>query len=114
MELVKPIVKKELKFNRACEILAELEELKAVKSTYFHFLGTYYSQLYCDNVPQVQENYNKVCGSINALTMEYRLLQAEILAATPKAVEPVRVVHSPLEQLAILNFNKDRRFSITE
>lgn len=88
METVKTIVKKELKFSNKTKI--ELEQ--AINNLSWQNESGQYTQL----IAEYQDELNR--------------RNAELVVA-PKVIT---VVHSELEQKAIMSFNRDRRFSITE
>lgn len=103
-----------LKVRTKQEIANEILELEAVKKSYYHFLTTAIHREYPENIPSVELNYHIVKFHLTELYTE--LKNATLVEPKPSAKEflPVTVRHSADEVKAILAFNKDRRFSITE
>ena len=93
------------------KILKEIVELSGIKSAYNYYLGSSRSLTEVENATQVRQNRDTITKSLNILHSQLRHLQH--VPTTPVAPE-VMVRHSPAEQQAIISFNRDRRFSLTE
>jgi hypothetical protein len=116
MENVKPNVNSSLNTLRgAKEVLADIRVLENVKSAYRHFLASYEAQLYCDNKIQVLHNLQITKAALSQLYSELydvNLKDNKVHACTPIKETVYKV--SPLEVKAIMLFNSDNRFTITE
>ena len=106
-------------------------ELSAIKSTYNHFLASYEAQVEVENATQVEANKRVVCEKLKKLYMEleevkHRHSNGKSASSneTPAAhnqqdgtillmkFEPY--IATELEERAIMLFNSDRRYTITE
>jgi hypothetical protein len=106
---------------RNLDIIAkEIVELSEIKSAYNHYLSSHRSLTEVENTTQLQHNNNVLTQSLSALYSEL-LLEKE----RQKALEVRQkgqgtrqlartIIHSENEKNAILHFNRDRRFTITE
>lgn len=94
-------------------IAKEIVELSEIRSAYNHYLGSHRGLTEVENTTQVQHN-KKI------ITTTLRMLYAE-LEQSGKGFSEIRtqpaikkVEYSTLEKNAILHFNRDKRFTITE
>jgi hypothetical protein len=95
-------------------LMKEIVELNAIKSAYNHYLGSYRSLTEVENTTSVRRNRVATISSI-------RLLYAAIVEEKQAIIQDIgrpscikTVHHTKTEQNAILHFNRDRRFTITE
>lgn len=93
----------------------EIVQLSAIKTSYNCFLGSEKSIFEVENTTQVKQNLQTINRSLRALYEEYKLI------SDPKAGGKKLQHHSDPETLnpklefsAIMHFNADRRFRITE
>lgn len=94
-------------------IAKEIVELSEIRSAYNHYLGSHRGLTEVENTTQVQHN-KKI------ITTTLRMLYAELEQSgkgfseirTPPEIK--KVEYSTLEKNAILHFNRDKRFTITE
>ena len=116
-------------------IRAEIVELSVIKSTYTHFLASYEAQVEVENATQVE--INKVIISEHLQKLYTELYEWEALnryatnnkyntkddekqtADTKPNSDKLRMKFEPyiateLEERAIIHFNSDKRFKITE
>jgi hypothetical protein len=101
-------------------ILKEIVELSEIKSAYNHYLSSHRSLTEVENTTQLQHNNAILSQSLNTLNNE--LLQRKAAEKRHKALEIrqkpkvkiTTIIHSEDEKKAILHFNRDRRFTITE
>ena len=93
------------------QILKEIVELSGIKSAYNHYLASSRSLTEVENTTQIRRNRDVVSANLNDLYGELRILPT---AKSDETRNSVTVRHSPAEQQAITNFNRDRRFTITE
>lgn len=114
METVKVQVNKVLKVRTAQEIANEINELEAVKKCYFHFLATNLHSEYPENVEQVEINFHLVKFYLTELYAELKAVKGIAPRVEAKPFKVTTVQHSLTEVKAIMAFNKDKRFSITE
>lgn len=115
MKTVNTEVKKLLKeFRTAPQVWNEIQETEAIKKAYVHFLTVYQDpQLYSDNHLEVEANLLIVKQTLGQLYVELDAIKVQI----KKVVMPVQssiYTASPLEERAIMLFNSDKRFTITE
>lgn len=101
-------------------IVKEIVELSEIKSAYNHYLSSHRSLTEVENTTQLEHNRLIIAQSINQLYAE--LLLAKTAVKSQKALEMRQepkvksktIKYSNEEKNAILHFNRDRRFSITE
>lgn len=94
-------------------IAKEIVELSEIRSAYNHYLGSHRGLTEVENTTQVQHNKKIITATL-------RILYAE-LEQSGKGVPEIKtqpsikkVEYSTLEKNAILHFNRDKRFTITE
>lgn len=101
-------------------IVKEIVELSEIKSAYNHYLSSHKSLTEVENTTQLQHNRLKITQSINLLYAE--LLDAKTAVKRQKTLEMRQepkvksktITYTNEEKNAILHFNRDRRFTITE
>lgn len=107
-----------LKLRTPQLVAQEIAELESVKKSYFYFLATHVSKDFPENVSDVEANMKVVKDSLTELYLELQQIRAIISTSvrTVKETEIKRSVYkaSTSEANAIMLFNKDKRFSITE
>lgn len=105
-------------------IVKEIVELSEIKSAYNHYLSSHRSLTEVENATQLQHNSTILSQSLNILYNELlkeksrqkALLEREKalgIRQKPK-VKITTIIHTEDEKKAILHFNRDRRFTITE
>ena len=101
-------------------IVKEIVELSEIKSAYNHYLSSHRSLTEVENATQLQRNSNVLTQSINTLYSELLLAKEKQKAFAEKQKglgtrQLARTItYSENEKNAILHFNRDRRFTITE
>lgn len=92
----------------------EINTLEQIKNAYIHFLCSYEAQYDVENTTQVEVNKVTVKQSLSKLYQELNKAEAKNKAA--KSANPMRRTYrySDAETEAILHFNTDKRFTITE
>lgn len=98
-------------------IVKEIVALSEIKSAYNHYLSSHRSLTEVENTTQIQDNSITIAQSLIALYGELsqvRQLQKESATSPYRQSPPRTVVHSEVQKNAILHFNRDRRFTITE
>jgi hypothetical protein len=101
-------------------IIKEIVELSEIKSAYNHYLSSYRSLTEVENTTQLQHNRLIITQSINLLYTEIKshkalkIRQKEQTKEQKQKVKPKTITYTNEEKNAILHFNRDRRFSITE
>lgn len=105
-------------------ILKEIVELSEIKSAYNHYLSSHRSLTEVENTTQLQHNSRILSQSLNTLYSELlqeksrqkalEMRQKEQGIRQKPKVKITTIIHSEDEKKAILHFNRDRRFSITE
>ncbi|MHA3787482.1 hypothetical protein ACX0HA_04665 [Flavobacterium hauense] len=101
-------------------IIKEIVELSEIKSAYNHYLSSYRSLTEVENTTQLQHNIRIIAQSINMLYTDLQRQKAlEMRQVIPEKrqkaeVKPKNVTYSNEEKNAIIHFNRDRRFTITE
>lgn len=108
MKTKSPNVKNKLKPQI---LVAEIAELKDALSNYNHFLASYNAQLYCNMRDEVLANKAITEAALNELQKQLRDFDTVVKAGMR---QPVKYQYSALEEAAIMNFNRDNRFTITE
>lgn len=106
---------------RNLDIIAkEIVELSEIKSAYNHYLSSHRSLTEVENTTQLQHNSNILTQSLNALYSELLLAKErdKAFAERQKGLGTRQlartIIHSENEKNAILHFNRDKRFTITE
>ena len=92
----------------------EINILEEIKNAYIHFLCSYEAQCDVENATQVEANKVIVKQSLSKLYQQ--LKKAEVMSKAVKPAKPMRRTYqySEAEAEAILHFNTDKRFTITE
>lgn len=111
-------VKNLLKLRTPQQITKDIIELSAVKSAYNHFLASYESMQMPDACAEIKKNLSTIFESLKQLYAELAVIKGCI----KNIVVPVELPNNneeaeTLKQLndrAIMLFNSDRRFTITE
>lgn len=99
---------------RNLDIIAkEIVELSEIKSAYNHYLSSHRSLTEVENTTQLQHNRLIIAQSIHLLKAEIKSRKALEIRQKPK-VKPKTITYTNEEKNAILHFNRDRRFTITE
>lgn len=94
------------------EIVKELNDCEKILSAYNHFLASYQAQLYCNAKDEVLANKAIIQVTINELKKTLLSFDTgvQVITKHPNIIYN----HSALEMAAIMNFNSDNRFTITE
>lgn len=98
-------------------IRQQIVELSAVLSAYNHYLASYRSLTEVENTTQIQYNSIKIRQSLKALKHEIttqKQLNNSLKPVKTNKVKTTTVIHTIDEKNAILHFNADKRFTITE
>lgn len=101
-------------------IVKEIVELSEIKSAYNHYMSSHRSLTEVENTTQLQRNSNVLTQSINTLYSELLLAKEKQKAFAERQKElgtrqlARTITYSENEKNAILHFNRDRRFTITE
>lgn len=92
----------------------EINTLEQIKNAYIHFLCSYEARHDVENTTRVEANKVIVKQSLSKLYQELNKAEAKNKAA--KSAKSVRRIYqySKAETEAILHFNTDKRFTITE
>lgn len=100
------------------DIAKEIQTLKDIAGCYNHFLASYESSQMQVAKAQIQLNKILIWKEINKLQEEYdnvmieaRLIGKEVEASKPKMDQ---YKYTELEDKAIMLFNSDKRYTITE
>ncbi|RWW99686.1 hypothetical protein [Flavobacterium cerinum] len=94
-------------------IAKEIVELSEIRSAYNHYLGSHRGLTEVENTTQVQHNKKIITAALRVLYVE--LEQSGKAVSALKAQPAIKTVeYSALERNAILHFNRDKRFTITE
>lgn len=97
------------------EVFTEMKVLREVRGCYNHFLASLESNEMKVAAVQVQLNKIAINKALNELQLELDAIQAEIKLLTPQPTTK-RYTYRPTESedRAIMLFNSDKRFKITE
>ena len=95
------------------EIIEEIVELNAIKSVYNHYLASWRGLTEVENATRITANLKTVSQAISSLYSELAQV-SRVSTARYQSRWEATVFHSTAEQNAILHFNKDKRFKITE
>lgn len=95
------------------KIIEEIVELSAIKSAYNHYLGSWRGLTEVENTTQIATNLKTVSRAISSLYSELAQV-SRAPTARYQSQQEAAVSHLTAEQNAILHFNKDKRFKITE
>lgn len=93
-------------------ITKEIVELSEIRSAYNHYLGSHRGLTEVENTTRIQKNKTTLIAAINALYAE--LTKADRDNDIFPEVKKRIIKHSELEKNAIMHFNRDNRFTITE
>ncbi|KGO91731.1 hypothetical protein [Flavobacterium subsaxonicum] len=94
-------------------ITKEIVQLSAIKAAYNYFLASERSMFEVENTTQVQQNLKVVNQSLKALYAEYKMVIGCRLTVDSNVQQP-SIINQQLNHSAIIHFNADRRFTITE
>lgn len=83
--------------------------LSEIRSAYLHYLASHHAQCNIENVTYIMCNLKIISESISQL----KLLQRTPIYKDTKTATHI-YEYSALEEQAILSFNADKRFTITE
>lgn len=103
-----------LKMRTAIEVSIEIDGLETVKRSLLYYLASYMAVKHSECVPVANANLAAVKASLGELYAELEKVKAGIaneVRSTPRVTE---ANHSASEQDAIMLFNSDKRFTITE
>lgn len=98
-------------------ITKEIVELSALLSAYNHYLASNRSLTEVENTTQIQYNSIKIRQSLKALKHEIttrKQLNNNLKPVKTNKVKTSTITHTSDEKNAILHFNADKRFTITE
>lgn len=93
-------------------LVMELNELQDALSNYNHFLANYNAQLYCNNKAEVL--VNKAITEAAITELKKQLTDFDTVVKAGMRPKVVMYQASALEEAAIMSFNNDNRFTITE
>lgn len=93
-------------------ITKEIVELSEIRSAYNHYLGSHRGLTEVENTTQIQKNKTTVVLALRNLYVELARLNKEIDLFGK--IRTKKIQHSELEKNAIMHFNRDDRFTITE
>jgi len=91
----------------------EIMQLNAIKASFNYFLGSDRSLLEVENTTQIKQNLKTINQSLSALYAEYNEVVGCQLSVT-RNPQQLPTVNQQLNMSAIMHFNADRRFTITE
>ncbi|QEE50137.1 hypothetical protein FUA48_11255 [Flavobacterium alkalisoli] len=94
-------------------ITHEIVELSEIKKAYNHYLSSYEAQQDIENYTYIVENRNTLSIHLRELYTKLAI-QQQAQKALNQNVRYTKYAPCPLEKSAILHFNSDNRFSITE
>ncbi|TRW22562.1 hypothetical protein FMM05_16920 [Flavobacterium zepuense] len=94
-------------------IAKEIMQLIAIKASYNYFLGSESSLFEVENTTQVKQNLTTITQSLNALYAEYNEA-VDCQLTVNGSSQQLPIVNQQLNMSAIMHFNADRRFTITE
>jgi len=103
--------------HTANNIATEIVELKAILSAYNHFLASHEAKCNVECTTLVRNNRAIALANLKLLSSELEgAHQAKVSNQKERApqLEIVNYKWSDLEERAIIHFNKDKRFAITE
>lgn len=95
------------------KITAEIVELSAFRSACCHYLASHHAALHMENATMVTANKYITNQNLNQLHQELNELNA-IIYKGHNSFKQINYEYSSHEEKAILHFNKDNRFTITE
>ena len=98
-------------------ITKEIVELSALLSAYNHYLASHRSLTEVENTTQIQYNSIKIRQSLKALKRDIttqKQLANSLKPIKNNKVTTTTITHTTDEKNAILHFNADKRFTITE
>ncbi|MCR5863050.1 hypothetical protein LRS05_13350 [Flavobacterium sp. J372] len=90
-------------------ILHNIKHLSEIRSAYLHYLASYHAQCNVENANYIKCNLKIISESISQLK---QLLPSPIYKVSIAATHIYK--YSALEEQAIVSFNTDKRFTITE
>lgn len=93
-------------------IAKEIVELSEIRSAYNHYLGSHRGLTEVENTTQVQQNKTIVTAALCTLYTELTKTDRENNISSEAKTKTIK--HSELEKNAIMHFNRDNRFTITE
>ena len=93
-------------------ITKEIVELSEIRSAYNHYLGSHRGLTEVENTTQVQQNKTIVTAALRTLYVELAKADRENNISYEAKTKTIK--HSDLEKNAIMHFNRDNRFTITE
>ncbi|RYJ44567.1 hypothetical protein [Flavobacterium beibuense] len=91
----------------------EIVELSEIKKAYNHYLSSYEAQQDIENYTYIAENRNTINHHLRELYTKIAL-QQQTQKAHNQNVRYTKYTACTIEKSAILHFNSDSRFSITE
>jgi hypothetical protein len=94
-------------------VTKEIVQLSAIKASYNCFLGSERSLFEVENTTQVKQNLCIINQSLSTLYAEYKEVIGCQLMFTGSSQQP-STINQQLNYSAIMHFNADRRFTITE
>jgi hypothetical protein len=94
-------------------ITKEIVELSEIRSAYNHYLGSHRGLTEVENTTQVQHNKKIITATLRMLYAELEQSGKGFSKIRTQA-EIKKVEYSALEKNAIMHFNCDNRFTITE
>ena len=95
-------------------ITKEIVELSEIKSAYNHYLASNRSLTEVQNTTKIQHNRQIINKTLKALYAE-QTQEKQAVTASSERRSPIKTIkHTNDEKNAILHFNRDRRFTITE
>lgn len=95
-------------------IAKEIVELSEIRSAYNHYLGSHRGLTEVENTTQVQHNKKIITATLRILYVELDQ-SGKAVSAFAKAQPTIKKAeYSTLEKNAIMHFNRDKRFIITE
>ena len=95
-------------------IIKEIVELSEIRSAYNHYLASNRSLTEVENTTKIQHNKKIVSKTLKTLYDEQTLVKQAITAFAERQPAIKTIKHTNDEKNAILHFNRDRRFTITE
>lgn len=104
------------KLRNSIEVYTELETLKEIRGCYNHFLASYEANDMKVAAVQIQLNRIVVNKAINELYLELDEIKALVMHNINAEPTTLRYTYkaTPDEVKAIMSFNTDPRFTITE
>jgi hypothetical protein len=94
-------------------ITKEIVEISEIRSAYNHYLGSHRGLTEVENTTQVQHNKKTITATLRMLYIELEQSGKGFSEIRTQA-EIKKVEYSALEKNAIMHFNCDNRFTITE